>query len=251
MTIPTTSKWVQLDLLHPRFKNRLEHFFADKRIKGRVAVSSAARSYARQKHFYDGYRAGKKGFNLAANPDWKRPGGFFYGSFHQEQKDGFCYATDFRNLDPKSISNSEINDIAAEYGIVATIKDREWWHHQPRNEKSWFPVTAYEEAKSDRRAPPKLDLAALIAAIHAQGDLVAKKPLKRRSRGPAVKTAQIRLGHLGFDAGRPDGIFGWKTKGAVRNFQRWQGLKPDGVVGSVTWERLFNPVMNEAALPSK
>jgi len=240
-----------LDLLHPRFKNRLEKFFADPRIKGKVAVSSAARSYSRQKHFYDGYRAGKKGFNLAANPDWKRPGGFFYGSFHMEQKDGFCYATDFRNLDPKSISNAKINKIAAEYGIVATIKDREWWHHQPRNEKAWFKPTAFVEDRTDTKPPPKLDLAAIIAAITAQGKAVAKKPLRRRSRGPAVKTVQVRLGHLGFDAGRPDGIFGWKTKGAARNFQRWQGLKTDGVIGSVTWARLFNPVLNEATIPSK
>jgi len=244
MSIPTTSKWVQLDLLHPRFKKRLEKFFADPRIKDRVAVSSAARSYAKQKYLYDGYRAGKKGFNLAANPDWKRPGGFFYGSFHMEQKDGFCYAVDLRNLDPKHISNPEINDIAAEYGIVATIKDREWWHHQPRNEKSWFKVTAYEEARADTKAVPKLDLAALVAAINAQGAEVAQTPLKRRSRGPAVKTVQVKLGHLGFDAGIPDGIFGWKTKGAVRNFQRWQGLNADGVVGALTWARLFSPVID-------
>ena len=246
MAIPTTSKWVQLDLLHPRFKKRLEKFFADKRIKGRVAVSSAARSYARQKHFYDGYRAGKKGFNLAANPDWQRPGGFFYGSFHMEQKDGFCYAVDLSNLDPKSISNSEINDIAAEYGIVATIKDREWWHHQPRNEKSWFKPTAFTESRVDTKPVPKFDLAAIVAAIHAQGESVATKPLRRRSRGPAVKTAQVRLGHLDFDAGYPDGVFGWKTTNAVRHFQRWQGLTPDGVIGPISWARLFNPVLDTA-----
>ena len=246
MAIPTTSKWVQLDLLHPRFKKRLERFFADPRIKGKVAVSSAARSYAKQKALFDGYRAGKKGYNLAANPDWKRPGGFFYGSFHQEQKDGYCYACDFRNLDPKNISNNRINQIAEEYGIVATIKDKEWWHHQPRNEKAWFKPTAYTEDRADTKPVPKLDLAGIVAAIHAQGESVATNPLKRRSRGPVVKTAQIRLGHLGFDAGHPDGVFGRKTKSAVRHFQRWQGLTSDGVVGPITWARLFNPVLDTA-----
>ena len=244
MAIPTTSKWVQLDLLHPRFKKRLEAFFADARIKGKVAVRSGCRSYAQQKRLYDGYRAGKKGFNLAANPDWKRPGGFFVGSLHQEQKDGFCYAVDFRNLAPKNISNDQINKIAAEYGIVATIKDKEWWHHQPRNEKAWFKPTYKKEDRYTTKPAPKLDLAGIVAAIKLQGESVATNPLKRRSRGPAVKTAQIRLGHLGFDAGYPDGVFGWRTKNAVKHFQRWQGLKTDGVVGSITWARLFNPVLD-------
>lgn len=121
MAIRTTSKWVQLDLLHPRFKKRLERFFADPRIKGKVAVSSASRTYAEQKRLYTVYRAGKKGFNLAANPDWKRPGGFFVGSLHQVQKDHYCYAVDFRNLDPKRISNHEINEIAVSHGVVPTI----------------------------------------------------------------------------------------------------------------------------------
>jgi hypothetical protein len=46
MDIPTTKSSVQLDLLHPKFVQRLEAFFADSRIKGRVAVSSGCRSYA-------------------------------------------------------------------------------------------------------------------------------------------------------------------------------------------------------------
>ena len=48
MTIPTTKSSIQLDLLHPRFVTRLEAFFADTRIKNRVAVSSGCRSYAAQ-----------------------------------------------------------------------------------------------------------------------------------------------------------------------------------------------------------
>ena len=244
MGIPTTSKWVQLDLLHPRFRNRLEKFFADPRIKGKVSVCSGVRPYAEQKRLYDGYRAGTKGFNLAANPDWARPGGFFHGSFHQEQKDGFGYAVDFRNLSPKVITNDEINDIAEEYGIKATIKNKEWWHHQPRNERGWFKPTAFKETKADTKKPPQIDWAAIIKAIEDQGKEVSVFPLRRGAKGASVKTAQIKLNHLGFECGLPDGLFGRKTKTATMAFQRWQGLKVDGTIGGNTWARLFNPVLD-------
>ena len=79
MSIPVSSSRVDLSLLHPRFKSRLEKFFEDPRIRGRVQVTSGCRSYAKQKYLYDKYRAGRG--NLAANPDWQRPDGFFKGSF--------------------------------------------------------------------------------------------------------------------------------------------------------------------------
>ena len=63
MTIPTTSKNVRLDELHPRFKDRLEAFFNDPEIKGKVAVVSGVRTYWQQKYLYDGWIKKKAGFN--------------------------------------------------------------------------------------------------------------------------------------------------------------------------------------------
>ena len=151
MTIPTTRSSVQLDLLHPRFVTRLEAFFADSRIKNRVAVSSGCRSYASQLRLYRAFRAGKG--NLAANPDWKRPDGFFMGSFHQSQPDGWAYAVDLHQLS-RSISKPDINKIAITYGVVPTVKNkdgslREWWHHQPRNGKGWFDAPALKGEASE------------------------------------------------------------------------------------------------------
>jgi peptidoglycan hydrolase-like protein with peptidoglycan-binding domain len=43
--------------------------------------------------------------------------------------------------------------------------------------------------------------------------------------------------------GRPlsiDGIFGNNTKNAVINFQRYYGLKADGIVGCQTWKKLVS-----------
>ena len=93
MTIPVSSSRVDLSLLHPRFKARLDKFFQDPQIKGRVIVTSGCRTYAQQKWLHDRYKKGRG--NLAANPDWQRPDGFFKGSFHMEQPDGYCYAVDF------------------------------------------------------------------------------------------------------------------------------------------------------------
>ena len=53
-------------------------------------------------------------------------------------------------------------------------------------------------------------------------------------RGDDVADLQLRLGSLGFDAGRADGIFGPETERAVADFQRNAGLTSDGVAGQQT-----------------
>ncbi len=53
-------------------------------------------------------------------------------------------------------------------------------------------------------------------------------------RGDDVAELQRRLGRLGFDAGRVDGIFGPRAEHALREFQRNVGLHPDGICGYET-----------------
>lgn len=53
-------------------------------------------------------------------------------------------------------------------------------------------------------------------------------------RGEDVADLQRRLGRLGFDAGRVDGIFGPATGHAVEEFQHNCGLPPDGICGYET-----------------
>jgi membrane-bound lytic murein transglycosylase B len=43
-----------------------------------------------------------------------------------------------------------------------------------------------------------------------------------------IKTIQSHLNRLGFDAGPEDGVAGTQTNTAIRNFQKAQGLPPDG-----------------------
>ncbi|GAA5157898.1 MULTISPECIES: N-acetylmuramoyl-L-alanine amidase [Amycolatopsis] len=52
--------------------------------------------------------------------------------------------------------------------------------------------------------------------------------------GDDVFALQDRLTELGYDAGRPDGLFGPRTEKALRNFQRDYGLTVDGICGPAT-----------------
>ncbi|MFA4991693.1 MAG: peptidoglycan-binding domain-containing protein [Candidatus Omnitrophota bacterium] len=53
-----------------------------------------------------------------------------------------------------------------------------------------------------------------------------------------VVNIQTALNNAGFYEGAIDGKMGPNTKRAVRDFQRANGLEPDGVVGSRTWNVL-------------
>ena len=94
--LPTTSKWVRLTELHPKFIERLEHLLLhDSRVKGKAKIVSGCRTYQQQVELYRKYKAGTG--NLAANPDRRfGPNGKFRGSWHLEQEDGYAYAVDIR-----------------------------------------------------------------------------------------------------------------------------------------------------------
>lgn len=63
--------------------------------------------------------------------------------------------------------------------------------------------------------------------------------LSSGNRGNQIRTVQRILNALGYDCGNVDGIFGAKTRAAVRSFQKDKGLSADGIVGSKTWNALL------------
>lgn len=67
------------------------------------------------------------------------------------------------------------------------------------------------------------------------------------SRSSDVKTLQEMLNAKGYNAGSVDGIFGRNTRAAVIAFQNANGLAADGIVGKLTWAKLYDTT---AALPS-
>ncbi|HRB05525.1 MAG TPA: peptidoglycan-binding protein [Ilumatobacteraceae bacterium] len=74
---------------------------------------------------------------------------------------------------------------------------------------------------------------ALVEAGWRLGDraLVLAAP---QLRGDDIAELQDALNRLGFDCGRPDGIFGPATARALEDFQRNGGLTADGICGSRT-----------------
>jgi len=75
-------------------------------------------------------------------------------------------------------------------------------------------------------------------------NIVLRKEFKRKEeerivlKMPNAKEIQTALKNAGFYDGEIDGVIGEKTKEAIKEFQKANGLDVDGVVGSRTWEKL-------------
>jgi hypothetical protein len=69
------------------------------------------------------------------------------------------------------------------------------------------------------------------------------------SKGPGVAALQTELLRVGLEPGAIDGVFGEKTAGAVREFQRRRCHVPtaDGIVGPLTWMVLVNSSLGDLA----
>lgn len=79
-----------------------------------------------------------------------------------------------------------------------------------------------------------------------------KRVLTLRMSGDDVTLLQTMLKEHGFFNERIDGNFGQNLLVSVTNFQRAIGTKADGIVGSITWNKLKNygiPVLVENEIP--
>jgi len=62
--------------------------------------------------------------------------------------------------------------------------------------------------------------------------------IQKGATGDDVIELQARLQYIGFYRGKIDGVFGWGTYWALRNFQQKFGLKVDGLAGPDTKNKL-------------
>jgi murein DD-endopeptidase MepM/ murein hydrolase activator NlpD len=81
----------------------------------------------------------------------------------------------------------------------------------------------------------------------ALGRYARPAPLGRRTlvlgaRGWDVAALQFSLAWHGFPSGSMDGHLGLRTQKALKNFQRWAGVRADGRAGSSTFAALRRPV---------
>lgn len=70
---------------------------------------------------------------------------------------------------------------------------------------------------------------------------LGSRRLVRDMQGEDVSDLQRRLSDLGYDVGTLDGIFGFMTQDALREFQREHGLRPDGIAGAAVLGLLAAP----------
>ncbi|PAX45642.1 peptidoglycan-binding domain-containing protein [Brunnivagina elsteri] len=68
--------------------------------------------------------------------------------------------------------------------------------------------------------------------------------IRNNSQGEAVTLLQQLLESQGYRTGGVDGKFGSKTEQAVKKFQTNFGLVVDGMVGSRTWNKLGDRLIN-------
>lgn len=79
---------------------------------------------------------------------------------------------------------------------------------------------------------------ALDAARWRLGSRTLYHALPEPLVGEDVRTLQERLLEMGYDVGRPEGVYGARTAHAVAQFQREVGLIPDGTCGPQTMHAL-------------
>ncbi len=86
-------------------------------------------------------------------------------------------------------------------------------------------------------------LSAVILLMPAEAFALSKYG----SSGQEVRSIQTRLKDWGYYSYTVDGIYGWRTVNAVKEFQRKNGLTPDGIAGAATLEKIGLPTGQQSS----
>ena len=82
-------------------------------------------------------------------------------------------------------------------------------------------------------------LSTVICCVFCESTVFALS--KIGSQGQEVTNIQTRLKSWGYYSGSIDGIYGWRTANAVKEFQRKNGLTADGISGPATLSKIGLP----------
>jgi murein DD-endopeptidase MepM/ murein hydrolase activator NlpD len=86
------------------------------------------------------------------------------------------------------------------------------------------------------------EIAGRQVGLRSNDTALGSRQLMRGSRGVDVTALQLALAWHGFPSGPLDGHFGTKTEAALRLFQSWARLTPDGKAGPSTFAALRQPL---------
>jgi peptidoglycan hydrolase-like protein with peptidoglycan-binding domain len=89
------------------------------------------------------------------------------------------------------------------------------------------------------RRPTGAGARGALGAYGAHG--LGSRHLHRGARGWDVAALQFLLAWRGFPSGSFDGVFGERVEAALRRYQRWARIAPDGIAGPATLRRLRAP----------
>ena len=122
--------------------------------------------------------------------------------------------------------------------VQASCQDLERALNQERDARA---ALQQRLAMMDRPEPPRPVAAAKPAvAKPSVASPVAEEPAVERLSGEAAALSKIQaaLAKAGYNPGPADGKMGHQTKQALMKFQKDNGLKPDGVLGPRTLDKL-------------
>lgn len=97
-----------------------------------------------------------------------------------------------------------------------------------------------ERGKSMKNPKLTVTLSVILVIVLAFA-MSAESLSKMGSRGTEVRNIQTRLKNWGYYSGTVDGIYGTKTRDAVKKFQKANGLTVDGIAGKATLEKIGLP----------
>ncbi len=152
-----------VQLIEPLLAFRLSRAYRRSDVlRAHLRIESAGRPRSEQEHLYAGYKAGKPGFNLAANPDriiGTRGGKTFRGSWHMAQGDapdgvGYVYAVDLTHH--WKLDWDDVHDLLRANGLHQTVP-KEPWHHQATTIRGPLPGPFPDGTTTEDDLTPELE----------------------------------------------------------------------------------------------